>query len=269
MKADILNKLQEIEKENDIGILYACESGSRGWGFASPDSDYDVRFIYARSQSSYLSIVPKADQLSFPINNDLDIYGWDLQKALRLILNSNTTPFEWLQSPIVYLEKGIFKQTLFELCAQYFNQRKNVHHYLGIARGALDSITSDAEIKIKKLFYILRPLLAANWCLERKCIAPMEMFPLMDLLPKDICKLVSNLIEIKAKANEGQLVKINGKLLNYIFLELDYCMNASAQLPKEYFDPKPLNDFFTETITENDYQRFKNQRSDTVGVCKW
>lgn len=173
MKTTIINRLAAIERSNDIKILFACESGSRGWEFPSPDSDFDVRFIYVRPINHYLAISEKDDQLGFPINDELDIYGWDIKKVLKLIRKSNTTPFEWLQSPIIYREQDDFKNKLWTLCQSYFYRKTNVNHYLGIARGAIDTVINGDEIKIKKLFYVLRPLLSAKWCLEKNTIAPM------------------------------------------------------------------------------------------------
>src|SRR6186713_3345969 len=108
MQQIIINKLAEIELEHKIKILFACESGSRGWQFPSPDSDYDVRFIYVRPMRYYLSVNNQAYDLNFPINGEIDIYGWDIRKVLQLVRKSNTTPFEWLQSPIVYRQQSGF-----------------------------------------------------------------------------------------------------------------------------------------------------------------
>ncbi|NDV93887.1 nucleotidyltransferase domain-containing protein [Dysgonomonas sp. 521] len=181
MKTTITGKLQEIEQRHRIRILYACESGSRAWGFPSPDSDYDVRFIYVRPLDSYLSIKETDDYLNFPLTDELDINGWDIRKTMKLISRSNTTPFEWIQSPVVYYEQEGFKDEVWNLCQNYFCRRSNIHHYLGIARGAMASI-KDEELKIKKLFYILRPLLAAMWCIEKNSIAPMNISPLLELI---------------------------------------------------------------------------------------
>ena len=56
MKPIILSKLRQIGQEENVTLLHAVESGSRAWGFPSPDSDYDVRFIYYRPLSFYLSL---------------------------------------------------------------------------------------------------------------------------------------------------------------------------------------------------------------------
>lgn len=249
MKTTIQQKLTEIEKSHGIKILYSCESGSRAWGFPSPDSDYDVRFIYSRPIEEYLTIQPKKDYLSFPINDELDIYGWDISKVLQLITKSNTTPFEWLQSPVVYKEDTTFKEELSTLCQSYFCPRSNIHHYLGIARGAMETVQGE-EIKIKKLFYVLRPTLAALWCVERDTIAPMSIFPLMDLLTDDLHKKVLSLIELKSTANESYLIEIDQDIKTWIDGTFDYCMETSLQLTKKNFDSKIADEFFRKTILE-------------------
>lgn len=247
MKTTIQQKLTEIEKTHGIKILYSCESGSRAWGFPSPDSDYDVRFIYSLAIEEYLTIQPKKDHLSFPINDELDIYGWDISKVLQLITKSNTTPFEWLQSPVIYKEDTIFKNELWTLCQNYFCPRSNIHHYLGIARGAMETMDGK-DIKIKKLFYVLRPILAALWCAERNTIAPMSIFPLMDLLSDDLRRKVLSLINLKSTASEGYLIEIDQDIKTWIDRIFDYCMEASQQLIKKDFDTKIADEFFRKTI---------------------
>lgn len=247
MKTTIQHKLIEIEKEHGIKILYSCESGSRAWGFPSPDSDYDVRFIYTRQLEDYLTIQPPKDHLSFPIDDELDIYGWDISKVLQLITKSNTTPFEWLQSPIIYREDKTFRKELWQLCQNYFCPRSNIHHYLGVARGAMETMQEE-EIKIKKLFYVLRPLLAARWCARRDAIAPMSIFSLMDLLTEDLRKKVLSLIELKSMANESYLMRIAQDIKTWIDITFDYCMEASAQMERKSFDIGEADIFFRKMI---------------------
>lgn len=247
MKTTIQNKLIEIEQEYGIKILFACESGSRAWGFPSPDSDYDVRFIYKRAFEDYLSIESKKSHLAFPISDELDITGWDLSKALQLMTKSNTTLFEWLQSPVVYQEDSIFKEGLWQLCRQYFCARNNIHHYLGTARGAMETM-QDEDIKIKKLFYVLRSLLAALWCTEHHTIAPMSIFPLMSLLSDDLSKKILSLIELKSTAPEGYAIKIEADVRQWIDVTFDYCMNASLQMERKTFEISAADVFFREII---------------------
>ncbi|XZF14534.1 nucleotidyltransferase domain-containing protein [Chitinophagaceae bacterium MMS25-I14] len=260
----ILEKLTAIERACNIRILYSCESGSRGWGFPSPDSDYDVRFIYTRPYRSYLSIEEKPDHLSFPINDELDIYGWDLRKVLQLVRKSNTTPFEWLQSPVIYRQEAGFRDELWALCPAFFSRRSNAHHYLGIAKGALDTMDANGAITIKKLFYILRPLLAAKWCLERNSIAPMHVEPLLELLPPGLMHMVRELIKQKAAAAEKQSIIPEGDLLSYITDELTRCFETSGSLPRDSFGTELLDDFFKNTIQRYDHTGTKTKEPAAV-----
>ena len=245
----IVNKLTDIAEEHDLRILFASESGSRGWQFPSPDSDYDVRFIYARPLDDYLTIAEHDEQIDFPVSDELDINGWDIRKVLRLIWKSNTTPFEWLQSPIVYMQQTGFRDELRALCGHYFNRRSNIHHYLGIARTALDTMSGNNEITVKKLFYVLRPLLAAKWCVEKNSIAPMSIRPLMSLMPENLQIITDNLIKLKSEAVEGHLVTIEPALKQFIDSEYEACKQSSAAMPKARFDAEPLNAFFRKIIT--------------------
>jgi predicted nucleotidyltransferase len=200
--------------------------------------------------NDYLSVAERDEQLVFPINDELDILGWDIRKVLRLIRKSNTTPFEWLQSPIVYMQQPGFLDELWALCGQYFDRRSNTHHYLGIVRAALDTVVNDDEIKIKKLFYVLRPLLAAKWCVEKNCIAPMSIRQLMSLMPENLQQLTDNLIVCKSNAPEGYIVKIEPELKLYIDREYEACIQASAEIPKANFDIEPLDVFFRKMIIQ-------------------
>ena len=248
MKNIILEKLKKIESKFDVTILYAAESGSRAWGFPSPDSDYDVRFIYVRPIEYYLSVKERADMLAVPISEELDILGWDLRKVLQLMNKSNTTPFEWLQSPIVYREVDGFQADLWAICPQYFNSKSNVHHYLGIAKSSLATMENEHDIKIKKLFYVLRPLLCAKWIIEKNEIAPMNIEPLLTLLPSEILEKVENLLKIKENAKEGQLIKFDIELKTYLENEMIRCQEKVSAPRKLNFDIDVLDDFFLKII---------------------
>lgn len=249
MKELITKKLQQIKTEHGITILYACESGSRAWGFPSPDSDYDVRFIYVRKIEDYLSINKMKDALDFPINGELDLGGWDLQKTLSQICKSNSVPFEWLQSPIVYYEKENFREELWQLCHSYFCPKHSTHHYLGIARGAMTDMENE-EIAIKKLFYVLRPILSALWCLEKKNIPPMIIVPLLELMPLELSKKVLSLIEEKSRAKERFSITIDTDIKEWIDTTMRYCMEESSKLEKKYFDISMADKFFLNTLKQ-------------------
>ncbi len=129
MQNIIIEKLNDIEQAENITILHAVESGSRAWGFASPDSDYDVRFFYVRPKAYYLRLDRTRDVLEYPLNDLLDINGWDIDKTLKLLHASNPTLFEWSNSPIVYITTDEFKQLL-PLIGNYFVAKSGLWHYL-------------------------------------------------------------------------------------------------------------------------------------------
>jgi len=170
MREKILKYLAELEKKEGINILLAVESGSRAWGCPSPDSDYDVRIMFVRPLEAYLSVVKPVEDLNIFHGKLMDINGWDVRKVFGLIRKSNATPFEWSQSPVVYREKDNFSETVLALCKTYFRPYHAVNHYRGIAKNSYQLNPADGTIKLKKLFYVLRPLLAAKWILDKKIL---------------------------------------------------------------------------------------------------
>lgn len=254
MQKLIQQKLEEIGQQ-ELTLLYACESGSRGWQFPSPDSDYDVRFIFVRPQEYYLTVNELSEDLQFPIANELDIYGWDIRKVLRLMAKSNTTPFEWLQSPIVYKSQPGFREELWNLSQQYFSQRSHIFHYLGVATSAMASFTDNGQIGIKKLFYILRPLLAASWCFHKKSIAPMTIGPLMQQLPAVLHAELTDLITQKAHTPEQQLVTLSHSLSNYIHTTYEDLRTRAGETEKAEANIKSLNEFFRQLVRRYEHPR--------------
>src|SRR5687768_16778833 len=170
----IRERLDVIGRENNINILYACESGSRAWGFASPDSDYDVRFIYARRLNDYLAITDRKDVMEYPVNEVLDIGGWDLRKTLQLFLKSNAPLYEWLQSPVIYINNLLFTNELTSLIPSYFSLRAGCHHYHSMAWNTFENDLQSPKVKLKKYCYALRSAVAGLWIIEKKEVPPME-----------------------------------------------------------------------------------------------
>jgi predicted nucleotidyltransferase len=170
-------RLADIAKEDDIKILLAVESGSRAWGFHSPDSDYDVRFIYARPVDWHLGLATKRDVVERPIDDELDLSGWDIGKALTLALGSNAVIAEWLQSPIVYCAEDGFVEDLTSFCAQVLDRKSVSWHYLSLyARQEKRARLDDGQIQLKRYFYMIRPILALRWMrVNGKSMPPMDM----------------------------------------------------------------------------------------------
>lgn len=176
-----MDTLADIERAHDVRILYAVESGSRAWGFASPDSDYDVRFLYVRPVEDYLSIRDLRDVIETPIVDLLDVNGWDIRKALGLLCKSNPALLEWLVSPIVYRQDEAVVARLRRLAEPAEHRGRARHHYLSIAKSQYRNFLGDRDsVQLKKYFYCLRPALALLW-LRQGLAGPVPM-SLPDLL---------------------------------------------------------------------------------------
>lgn len=180
MKAQILAALQSIEAEAKVRVLLAVESGSRAWGFPSPDSDYDVRLIYVHEPSWYLTVFESRDVIEKMLPGDLDVSGWELRKSLRLFSKCNLALNEWLGSPVLYREASGFRPDLRSLIPMFFNPIRATHHYRSMAKQALSDLTSENKISIKKFLYASRALLACRWIRKHKSQPPTEFHALVD-----------------------------------------------------------------------------------------
>ncbi|MFB6365298.1 nucleotidyltransferase domain-containing protein [Paenibacillus elgii] len=201
----ILEELYQIERQEQVRILYACESGSRAWGFPSKDSDYDVRFLYVRPVEWYLSIFDQRDVIERPISDKLDINGWDLKKALNLFRKSNPPLLEWLQSPIPYYEKYSAAERIRSMSPLTFSPKSCMYHYLNMAKGNYREYLQGEQVKIKKYFYVLRPVLACEWIERFNAMPPMEFDVLVDrLVPEgsELKQVILKLVERKMAGDE-------------------------------------------------------------------
>lgn len=168
-----------------VRILFAVESGSRAWGFGSPDSDYDVRFVYAHPRDWYVSLHEPRDVIEAPLDGHLvDLAGWDVRKALRLLLKGNPALYEWLVSPITYAEEGPFRAEAKALFERHASRKVLAHHYWSIARTQWRSeIESQDQPRLKKYFYVVRPLLSLQWVIAEGMPPPMQISALLDAVP--------------------------------------------------------------------------------------
>lgn len=210
MRIRIRETLQEIAAEEQALILFAAESGSRAWGFHSEDSDYDVRFVYARPLDWHLRVRPGRDVIERPISDALDLGGWELRKALGLALGSNAVISEWLRSPIIYAEAEGFAEEMRRFCGQALNWRSVSWHYRRLAERQRDSLRDgDGRVKLKRYFYTLRPALALRWLRmfaddHRPATPPMNMAELLRETDPGaaVRDYVEALIETKRQAGE-------------------------------------------------------------------
>ncbi|MEL1254430.1 nucleotidyltransferase domain-containing protein [Flavobacterium sp. DGU38] len=204
MKEKILQKLKQIELEKDVEILFAVESGSRAWGFASPDSDYDIRFIYKHKPEYYLSLWEQSDVIEFMTEDDLDGSGWDLRKAIKLLAKSNAPLIEWLFSPVVYLENEEFAKQMREIATECFSPIAVLHHYLGTTKNFME-VCEMEEVKLKSYFYALRTALAGKWIIENNTFPPVAFADVLSIAPKNIQEKILELQQIKATQGEKYL----------------------------------------------------------------
>jgi predicted nucleotidyltransferase len=251
--AEIIAQLNTIAAEEHVSVLFACESGSRAWGFPSQDSDYDVRFIYLRDWRWYLSVEVerKRDVIERPISGDLDINGWDLRKALNLLRKSNPTLMEWLDSPIVYQQDETFHRDFIALIDNFFSRPKCFHHYLSMACKNYRGYLQGDMVRIKKYFYVLRPILAARWLEEERGPVPMAFEMLVNTVVKDkaLRMDINDLITYKRDGVESEYSEPIPNISQFIETELARLENSQTpQAAHPDADSALLDAFFIATL---------------------
>lgn len=202
--AEIRKRLESV-RASGVRIAFAIESGSRAWGFPSPDSDYDCRFLYVRSRNDCLSLFPKRDVIEFPIIGDIDAGGWDLRKALLLALKGNAVLVEWVTSPIAYEEEPGFRDRLKSLLDDIMVPRKVALHYVGLLHRHAPS-DGFANSKLKKLLYSVRPAIALQWMRQRDfgALPPMNMMECLEgcEVPDEQRQAILDLVALKRVTRE-------------------------------------------------------------------
>lgn len=229
MEKKILEKLQEIEKSKKVEILFACELGSRAWGFSSPDSDYDIRFIYKHDLNHYLSLWEKTDIIEFMTEDDLDGSGWDLRKALKLLAKSNAPLLEWLYSPVVYFEDEAFVAQMRTLAKDCFSPIACLHHYLGTTKNFMDVCEAE-EVKLKSYFYALRTTLAGRWIIENNSFPPVDFMDLLPIAPKNVKDKIVELMEIKANQDESYLHPKESLITDFLLETVTFNQENASKL---------------------------------------
>ena len=247
---NIKNLLQKIELEKNIKILFACETGSRAWGFPSPDSDYDVRFIYMHNRDWYLSLSERKDTIEV-MDGDWDITGWDLKKSLMLLKKSNAPLIERFNSPIEYFNEGNFKVAFMELIEACYSPIAVYFHHYSLAKKLWEDLKDADDIKLKSYFYLIRSLLSCNWAVKNKSILPMDIESLMTLIEDETRNRIRKLIKLKATVGEKYLHPKDNYLNTWIeklWLEIE---QQKAKLEIRNADFKLLDNFFLKLINEH------------------
>lgn len=245
LKKIIAEKLVEIERTQNVRIIHAVESGSRAWGFASPDSDYDVRFIYVRPLEYYLRLEQTRDVIEYQLDETLDINGWDLQKALRLLYKSNPTIFEWNNSPVIYKTSPEW-QRVNNIINNYYNSKHGVYHYLSMAKSNYREYLKTDIVKLKKYFYVIRPVLACKWIIDKNSPPPMLFSELCDAQLEPYMKpYIDKLLNLKINTPEISMGKRIDEVNNYIESNIDKLERTISDMPEsKYNDWKALDEIF-------------------------
>ncbi len=251
---EIMHRLAKTEREQGVRILLAVESGSRAWGFASANSDFDVRFIYARPTAWYLAVdlEERRDVIEYAITDDIDLNGWDVRKTLRLLWKSNPTIVEWLQSPFIYSEVGGFAQNARALLPLVYSCASGIYHYRNMAKTNYRGYLRADLVPLKKYFYVLRPLLSVRWLERYDTPAPIEFSRLLHLIEgePELLADIAILLEKKSASAELGLSKPFAGINAFIVAELE---RLEAMVPIHRQKPEPLgqlNTLFHATLDE-------------------
>lgn len=253
---EILDGLSAIESTYGVRILFAVESGSRVWGFHSPNSDFDVRFIYVNAPAYYLSINDRSDCIdNTPFNTEVyDFSGWCLRKSMQLFRKSNPSLFEWFQSPIVYIEPDKTVKRLIEIRRTFFNPQSAMYHYLHMAIGNYKAYLQSDNVRVKKYFYVLRPLLACDFIMRNHYDPPIDFevlleqylnhedFPLQDVL---------KLLELKRSGAELGMAPRLDAVNAWIAKAIAFYEQKACRMPTKQADLGELSYLFCNAVLQD------------------
>jgi len=247
---NIITHLKKIESSKNIKILYACETGSRAWGFSSPDSDFDVRFIYMHKKDWYLSLAEKRDTIEV-MDGDLDITGWDFRKSLNLLKKSNAPLIERFQSPIVYYNEGAFKEDMFQLIQHYYTPVAVFYHHYCLAKKFWEELEDAPSFKLKSWFYLVRSLLSCKYILNSKKVPPMQIEGLMVFIEVERREELRNLIALKSTVGEKYLHSRDESLHEWILTLWKYIEALKDKPATNGNNYNMLDEFFLKTLYGN------------------
>ena len=253
--AEIDRRLAEIKKDRGVHIPLAIESGSRAWGFPSPDSDYDCRFFYVRTVDAHLTPWPERDVIETPLIDDIDLNGWDLAKALGLLLKGNAVVIEWLTSPICYEGEGWFRDECLAFARLHARRNLVAHHYLHLGlRQNERHLEGNTDVPLKKLFYCVRPAAALRWLRlhPEASVAPMHFQSLMveSAPPQAVVAIIDDLVAAKSRTRELGEAPLPPEIADFIRTEF--------QLAADWIPPP-----------SEDGSQVKNAREDAADLYRY
>lgn len=247
METKILNKLKQIEQDRNVEILFAVESGSRAWGFASPDSDYDIRFVYKHSKDWYLNLWEQTDTIQFMTEDDLDGSGWDIRKALRLLAKSNASFTGWLFSPIVYRADDDFLNDIKKVANANFNPVSGFYHFHSMNKNFEETLGSE-KMTLKRFFYAIRTALCANWIYKNETIPPVLFRDMYSLIDDSYHSKLDALIAFKSERVEKSNDPIEVDLIHLVKHIVNENNSVKDKLANRKSNPVDFNELFLKTL---------------------
>lgn len=251
VRPEVSRRLREVEQQRGLRIVFACESGSRAWGFASNDSDFDVRFIFVRPTREYLKLNPPKDAFDLHQDQDFDLAGWDIRKTAELMRRCNPPLMEWLDSPIIYETDDTISPKLVDLRKQYFDSKKAAHHYLSLAAGVWHKYIADNPAPVrKKYLYVIRPLACIRYIVMYGSQPPTlfdEVLNAIDWSAQER-EAIDHLVAQKRSAGELGSQPADPLLTESITRWLEAYELAAHQLPVNETPTQPLNDLINLAI---------------------
>ena len=251
VRPEVSRRLREVESNRNLRILFACESGSRAWGFASTDSDFDVRFIFTRPATDYLSLTPPKDAFDLHQDQDFDLAGWDIRKTAELMRRCNPPLMEWLDSPIIYEADDVISPRLIELRSVYFDAKKAAHHYLSLAAGIWKKYLQDELNPVrKKYLYALRPLACIRFIDLHRAQPPTLFEEVLDGIDWtiDVRDAIARLIDQKRSAGELGSQAADPVLTSHLAVTLEKSEQIAAELPINETPTQALNELINLAI---------------------
>lgn len=258
MKTKILQRLAEIESKYDVKILLAVESGSRAWGFASKDSDYDVRFVYVHRKEWYLTLIGGRDVIEeLDTDGVMDFAGWDLRKALLLMGKGNCALAEWLNSPVAYYWDDDFRESMNELKHDYFRKISAVNHYYHMAMDHDKRYLEKRGCEMKKFMYHLRGLLAAEYAAAFGTYPPVLFSELVDTLVEDekMKDEIAELVRLKKEGREHNTMIVSDGLIAFATGLAERIESRFGTFPEEAQpDYKDLDKYFLYVLDNTNFR---------------
>ncbi|QQE13100.1 nucleotidyltransferase domain-containing protein [Planctomycetota bacterium] len=251
-KQQIIDRLKSVEQNHNVKILLAIESGSRVWGIYSEDSDYDVRFIYVRPTEDYISIREMRDVIEAELNEEYDIVGWDLKKAMRLASKSNANYITWLTSTIKYTENKDFTDLAIKALEGNLNHRAYCEHHVGVLNTTLTTYLLKPTVAPKKYFYALIPMASVDLFLQHQTLPSLDFNTMMQGVqnidnpwPTEVLSTINDLLEIKQAGHEKDkipTIKILDDFITNWYKNFTHVRRDTIQC--NAVDPEPFDQLF-------------------------